>query len=37
MSLYNFDTVMFPINWQMDMLAKWGSGVANDAKQRDMV
>lgn len=36
MSLYNFDTVMFPINWQMDMLAKWGSGVANDTKQRDM-
>jgi len=36
MSLYEFDTVMFPINWQMDMLAKWGSGVANDAKQRGM-
>ena len=36
MSLYDFDTVMFPINWQMDMLAKWGSGVANDAKQRGM-
>ncbi|QRX63572.1 aldo/keto reductase [Dysgonomonadaceae bacterium zrk40] len=36
MSMYDFDTVMFPINWQMDMLAGWGSGVANDAKQRGM-
>lgn len=36
MSLYDFDTVMFPINWQMDMLAKWGSGVAKDAKKRGM-
>lgn len=36
MSLYNFDTVMFPLNWQMDMLAGWGSGVVNEAKQREM-
>ena len=36
MSLYDFDTVMFPINWQMDMLANWGSGVANEARQRGM-
>ena len=36
MSLYDFDTVMFPINWQMDMLGKWGSGVANEARQRGM-
>jgi len=34
MSMYDFDTVMFPINWQMDMLAQWGSGVANEAKRR---
>ena len=36
MSMYDFDTVMFPINWQMDMLAQWGSGVAKDAKRRGM-
>ena len=36
MSMYDFDTVMFPINWQMDMLAQWGSGVANDARKRGM-
>lgn len=36
MSMYDFDTVMFPINWQMDMLAQWGSGVAKDARQRGM-
>lgn len=36
MSMYDFDTVMFPINWQMDMLAQWGSGVAREAKRRDM-
>src|SRR5690554_960535 len=36
MSLYDFDTVMFPINWQMDMLGKWGSGVAEDARKRGM-
>lgn len=36
MSMYEFDTVMFPINWQMDMLAQWGSGVAKDARTRGM-
>ncbi len=36
MSMYDFDTVMFPINWQMDMLAQWGSGVAKDARKRGM-
>lgn len=36
MSLYDFDTVMFPINWQMDMLGKWGSGVTEDARKRGM-
>lgn len=36
MSMYDFDTVMFPINWQMDMLAQWGSGVAKDARRRGM-
>lgn len=34
MSMYDFDTVMFPLNWQMDMRDGWGSGVANDAKKR---
>ena len=34
MSMYDFDTVMFPLNWQMDMRDGWGSGVANDAKRR---
>ena len=36
MSMYDFDTVMFPINWQMDMLAQWGSDVAKDARKRGM-
>ena len=36
MSMYDFDTVMFPLNWQMDMRDGWGSGVANDAKRRDV-
>lgn len=36
MSMYDFDTVMFPISWQMDMLAQWGSGVAKDARRRGM-
>jgi len=36
MSMYDFDTVMFPINWLMVMLAEWGSGVAKEAKQRNM-
>jgi aryl-alcohol dehydrogenase-like predicted oxidoreductase len=36
MSMYDFDTVMFPINWQMDMLGGWGSGVADEAKRRGM-
>ena len=36
MSMYDFDTVMFPLNWQMDKLDGWGSGVANDAKNRGM-
>ena len=34
MSMYDFDTVMFPLNWLMDMRDGWGSGVANDAKRR---
>lgn len=36
MSMYDFDTAMFPINWQMDMRDKWGSGVANEAKRQGM-
>ena len=36
MSMYDFDTVMFPLNWQMDMRDGWGSGVANEAKNRGM-
>lgn len=36
MSMYDFDTVMFPINWQMDMRDNWGSGVASEAKRRGM-
>jgi hypothetical protein len=36
MSMYDFDTVMFPINWQMDMLAQWGSCVAKEARRRGM-
>ena len=36
MSMYDFDTVMFPLNWLMDMRDGWGSGVANDAKRRGM-
>jgi aryl-alcohol dehydrogenase-like predicted oxidoreductase len=36
MSMYDFDTVMFPINWLMVMLAQWGAGVAKDAKGRGM-
>lgn len=34
MSMYDFDTVMFPLNWQMDMRDGWGLGVANEAKRR---
>lgn len=34
MSMYDFDTVMFPLNWQMDMRDGWGSGVTNDARDR---
>lgn len=34
MSMYDFDTVMFPLNWQMDMRDGWGSGVANEASRR---
>lgn len=33
MSMYDFDTVMFPLNWQMDMRDGWGSSVANEAKR----
>ncbi|MDD2327391.1 MAG: aldo/keto reductase [bacterium] len=36
MTMYDFDTVMFPLNWQMDMLAGWGSGVVHEAKRRGM-
>lgn len=36
MSMYDFDTVMFPINWQMIMRDDWGAGVAEDAKRRGM-
>lgn len=36
MSMYDFDTVMFPLNWQMDMRDGWGSGVANEAKRREV-
>ncbi|HTN68871.1 MAG TPA: aldo/keto reductase [Dysgonamonadaceae bacterium] len=36
MSMYDFDTVMFPLNWQMDMRDGWGSGVVNDAKRRNV-
>ena len=34
LSMYDFDTVMFPLNWQMDMRDGWGSGVAKEAKRR---
>lgn len=36
MSIYDFDTVMFPINWQMIMRDGWGAQVADDAKRRRM-
>ena len=36
MSMYDFDTVMFPLNWQMIMRDGWGLGVVNEAKRRDV-
>ena len=36
MSMYDFDTIMFPTNWQMIKLDGWGSGAVNEAKRRGM-
>lgn len=35
MSMYDFDTMMFPTNWQMIKLG-WGSEAVNEAKRRGM-
>lgn len=36
MSMYDFDTMMFPTNWQMIKLDGWGTGAVNEAKRRGM-
>jgi len=36
MSMYDFDTVMFPVNWQMNMRSQWGSAVCREAKSKGM-
>lgn len=36
MSMYDFDTIMFPTNWQMIMRDGWGAGAVQDAKLRGM-
>ena len=36
MSMYDFDTIMFPTNWQMIKLDGWGAGAVNEAKRRGM-
>ncbi|MDD3788349.1 MAG: aldo/keto reductase [Petrimonas sp.] len=36
MAMYDFDSIMFPTNWQMIMRDGWGAGAVNDAKRRGM-
>jgi aryl-alcohol dehydrogenase-like predicted oxidoreductase len=36
MALYDFDTVMFPMNWQMNMRNQMGTKLCLDAKKRGM-
>lgn len=36
MSLYEFDTVMFPVNWQLNKLRGQGTEVCREAKKQDM-
>jgi len=36
MSMYDFDTVMFPVNWMMNMTNGMGTALCNDAKKRGM-
>ncbi len=36
MSMYNFDSIMFPTNWQMIMRDGWGVGAVKEAKHQEM-
>lgn len=36
MDLYDFDTLMFPINWQMIKRDAWGTKAIAEANKRDM-
>ncbi|MDR2970254.1 MAG: aldo/keto reductase [Tannerellaceae bacterium] len=36
MSLYDFDTVMFPVNWMMNMKSGMSTALCQDAKKRGM-
>ncbi|MHB9056120.1 MAG: aldo/keto reductase, partial [Paludibacteraceae bacterium] len=36
LSMYDFDTVMFPLNWQMNLRSKWGTALCKEAKHQNM-
>ena len=36
MAMYDFDTVMFPINWMLNMKSEMGTALCRDAKKRGM-
>lgn len=36
MAMYDFDSIMFPTNWQMIMRDGWGAAAVQDAKRRGM-
>jgi len=36
MDLYDFDTLMFPINWQMIKRDAWGTKAIAEANKRNM-
>ena len=36
MSMYDFDSLMFPVNWQMIKLDGWGMKAVNEAKKQGM-
>lgn len=36
MSMYRFDSIMFPTNWQMIMRDGWGAKAVNEAKRQGM-
>ena len=36
LDLYDFDTVLFPMNWAMGVITGWGDRVSERAKAKDM-